>query len=135
MASYNMNRSMWDRFYPLVFIISLLISMKGISSRNLLLVLAGILLFIILALMLKDLTAKAPFGDGNKGAGTVAPMPGGGRHIPPIDKDKIGYGRDTIVPIVKDRINVLLEKIDDNTEKEFRAAFHNLYPEPDYKIV
>lgn len=135
MASYNKDRSMWDRFYPLIFIISALISMKGISSRNLLLVLAGILLFIILALMLKDLTAKSPFGDGNKGANPVAPMPGGGRHIPPIDKDKIGYGRDTIVPIVQDRINVLLEKIDDNTEKEFRAAFHNLYPEPDYKIV
>ena len=108
--------------------------MRGISGRNLLLALLGILLFIILALMLKDLTAKSPF-DKDNGASPVAPMPGGGRHIPPIDKDKLGYGRDTLVPIVQDRINVLLEKIDDNTEKEFRSAFHNLYPEPDYKIV
>lgn len=135
MASNDPNRSMWDLFYPLIFVICAFISMKGISSRNLLLVLAGILLFIILALMLKDLTAKSPFGDGNGGANPVAPMPGGGSHIPPIDKDRIGYGRDTIVPIVQDRINVLLEKMNDNTEKEFRAAFHSLYPEPDYKIV
>ena len=53
----------------------------------------------------------------------------------PIDTSKIGYGRDTISPIALDRINILLEKKDDNTASQFQADFKRLYPDPEYQFT
>lgn len=71
----------------------------------------------------------------------VITPPNGGQYVPPkipmvpIDTSKIGYGRDKVTPIVLDRINILLEKVDDNTAAEFQTEFKRLYPSPHYMFT
>ena len=53
----------------------------------------------------------------------------------PIDPGKIGFDRDSIARIATDRINILLEKKDDNTANAFRQAFKSLYPSDEYQFT
>ncbi len=52
----------------------------------------------------------------------------------PIEDGDVGLSADGMTQIAKDRLNILLEKTDDNTMLEWAKAFKKAYPEEEYQI-
>lgn len=130
---FNKPDNWWETIWNLLFVIPLGVLLKGCLSRSFLTILIALLLFVLLVWLLRSC-------DENRSGVSVEPpyfryVEPGRNPMPPADPGKIGPGRDTITPIVLDRINVLLEKIDDNTGREWQLAFKRLYPGSEYQVV
>ncbi len=54
--------------------------------------------------------------------------------IMPVDDGSVGLSEDSIYSVATDRLNILLEKEDDNTMLEWAKAFKKAYPSSDYEI-
>lgn len=129
----NSPKNWWERLWSLLFVIPLGMLLKGCLGRSILTIILALLLFMLLAWLLRNC--------GNYHQGHNGEPPGfhyvepGRNPMPPVDPGKIGHGRDSITPIVTDRINVLLEKKDDQTGRQWQAEFKRLYPDPEFQIV
>lgn len=85
-----------------------------------------------------DPTMGGRYPDPQHPAQPITPLPPGqgGGTIYPIDPgDIIVDPGDSLVTIVKDRLNVLLEKENENTGKEFMTEFKRLYPQDEYAFI
>lgn len=129
--SINSSEHWWERLWSWLFVLPLGLLFKGCLNRSMLLILLSLLLFLLIAWMLRKC-------DGHQ----LANEPPGFHYVepgrnspPPANPGKIGPGRDSITPIVQDRINVLLEKKDSNTGKEWQMEFKRLYPDPAFQVV
>ena len=65
----------------------------------------------------------------------LPPGQGGGSIYPILPGRIIADPIDSMRHVVSDRLNVLLEKEDDNTGASFMTEFKTLYPSPDYQFV
>ena len=54
--------------------------------------------------------------------------------ILPIENDEVGMSSDGMTQIATDRLNILLEKTNENTMLEWAKAFKNAYPDEEYRI-
>ncbi len=123
----------WEKLWSLLFVIPLGMLLKGCLERSILAIILALLLFMLLAWFLRNCSnQQQSLYDAPPGFHYFEP---GHNPMPPVDPGKIGHGRDSIVPIVTDRINVLLEKKDDNTGRQWQVEFKRLYPEPEFKVV
>lgn len=124
----NPPKHWWERLWSWLFFIPFGVMLKGCLERSLLYILLSLLLFFLIGLLLKNCNGQdEPAGFQYVEPGQSAP--------PPVDPGKIGPGRDSISPIVQDRINVLLEKKDDSTGLKWQKEFKRLYPDNGYQVV
>lgn len=124
-------RHWWEKVWSWLFFIPLGLMFKGGIERNFLIILLSLLLFFLIAWFLIRCDGHQ-HGYDSPGFNYVEP---GFNSPPPVDPGKIGPGRDSITPIVQDRINVLLEKKNDDTGRQWQMEFKRLYPEPLFKVV
>lgn len=85
-----------------------------------------------------DPTEGGRYPDPQHPVGPIAPLPPGqgGGTIYPIDPGDIIFDPgDSLITIVKNRINVLLEKENENTGKDFMTEFKRLYPQDGYAFI
>ena len=128
----GLSGSWWNRKWAWLSLFPLGVLMKGCLSKSLLMILISLLLFALLVYLFRNCNRnKDPL---KKDYGQFMPIDGGGT-MPPVDPGKIGYGRDSITPIALDRINVLLEKKEENTADKFQMEFKKIYPEEEYRFV
>ena len=129
--------SWWERLGLLLLGGSIMAFLKGLSDKSWIYILVGLMLLGLLVWLLHTCSNQndpQPYDP----IPAQPTHPDWGAYTPPqtpmipIDKDKIGYGRDSISPIALDRINILLEKKDANTATEFQQEFKRLYPAPEY---
>lgn len=136
----NSSKSWWERAIFWLLGGSVLAFLKGLSDKSWIYFLLALLFLGLIIWLLhtcnRDNSSK-PYDPV-----PAQPLPPQwGQYNPPvipmepIDIGKIGYGRDTISPIALDRINILLEKQDDDTADEFRSEFKRLYPSQEYAIT
>lgn len=113
--------------------------LRGLSERSWWTILASLLLFVLMILLLRACDKNQSNQSGLVRQPTPMPIvyppyvpPV--RPMEPIDPGKIGFDKDSIFPIVTDRINVLLEKKAEYTAEDFQTEFKRLYPSNDYTI-
>lgn len=54
--------------------------------------------------------------------------------IMPVEKGKVGMSEDGLFEVATDRLNIMLEKKDENTMLDWAKAFKKAYPSADYEI-
>lgn len=129
----NQHKHWWERLWCWLFVFPLGMFLRGCLDRSILTIILALLLFLFLIWLLRDCGGyRQGFNGDPPGFQYLEP---GRNPMPPVDPGKIGHGRDSITPIVLDRINVLLEKKDNQTGRRWQAEFKRLYPNPDFKIV
>ena len=125
----------WESLWCWLFALPLAMLTKGCLSRSMLLVMLSLLLFFLLAWLLLRGCNRSNSGKDGLPPDFTYVQPDPSRPIPRIDPSKLRPSRDSTITIVSDRINVLLEKKDDNTGLLFQQEFKRLYPDPAYQFV
>lgn len=85
-----------------------------------------------------DPTEGGRYPDPQRRAHPISPLPpgqGGGTIFPVDPGDFILDPSDSLITIVNNRLNVLLEKENNNTGKDFMIEFKRLYPHDDYAFI
>ena len=128
----NAPQHWWEKLWCWLFIVPLGMLFKGCLERSLWMVLLALLLFMLIMWLLRGCNEHGMQPNDPSGFHYVEP---GKNPPPPADPGKIGPGRDSIMPIVRDRINVLLEKKDDDTGRQWQMEFKRLYPDLAFQVV